>query len=87
MLTTAELPVSVSIISFNESANIGRTLDSVKAITAEIIVVDSHSTDNTHEIADAGEDFAQETCIDYEGLDIYELFRVIIKEAMKDGNN
>lgn len=53
MSTTAELPLSVSIISFNESANIGRMLDSVKAINAEIIVVDSHSTDNTLEIAEA----------------------------------
>ena len=53
MPTIAELPLSVSIISFNESANIGRTLDSIKAIASEIVVVDSHSTDNTLEIAEA----------------------------------
>ncbi|MBW1891804.1 MAG: glycosyltransferase family 2 protein, partial [Deltaproteobacteria bacterium] len=40
MLTTPELPLSVSIISFNEAANIGRTLDSIKTIASEIIVVD-----------------------------------------------
>jgi len=51
MPTIAELPLSVSIISFNEAANIGRTLDSINAIASEIIVVDSHSTDNTLEIA------------------------------------
>lgn len=53
MSTTAELPLSVSIISFNETANIGRTLDSITSIASEIIVVDSHSTDNTREIAEA----------------------------------
>jgi len=53
MSTTAELPLSISIISFNESANIGRTLDSIKAIASEIVVVDSHSSDNTLEIAEA----------------------------------
>ena len=53
MPTNAELPLSVSLISFNESANIGRTLDSIQAIASEIIVVDSHSTDNTLEIAEA----------------------------------
>ena len=51
MSATIELPLSVSIISFNEAANIGRTLDSIKPIASEIIVVDSHSTDNTREIA------------------------------------
>ncbi|MBW2635538.1 MAG: glycosyltransferase family 2 protein [Deltaproteobacteria bacterium] len=51
MLTTPELPLSVSIISFNEAANIGRTLDSIKTIASEIIVVDSHSTDDTRKIA------------------------------------
>ena len=52
MSTIAELPLSVSIISFNEATNIGRTLDSIKPIASEIIVVDSHSTDNTREIAE-----------------------------------
>lgn len=45
------LPVSISIISFNEEENIGRTLESIKDIASEIIVIDSHSTDRTKDIA------------------------------------
>jgi glycosyltransferase involved in cell wall biosynthesis len=47
----AKLPLSVVLISFNEEDNIGRTLESVSSIASEIIVVDSHSTDKTVEIA------------------------------------
>lgn len=47
--------LSVVIITFNEEANIGRALESVKPLVAdgkgEIIVVDSGSTDGTVEIA------------------------------------
>src|SRR3954464_14916472 len=47
--------LSVVIITFNEEANIGRTLTSVQPLVAdgkgEIIVVDSGSTDRTVEIA------------------------------------
>jgi glycosyltransferase involved in cell wall biosynthesis len=47
--------LSVVIITFNEEANLGRTLASVKPLVAdgkgEIIVVDSGSTDRTVEIA------------------------------------
>jgi len=47
----SKLPLSVAIISFNEEENIGRTLDAIKPIATEIVVVDSHSTDKTVEIA------------------------------------
>jgi glycosyltransferase involved in cell wall biosynthesis len=47
--------LSVVVITFNEEANIGRTLASVQPLVAdgkgEIIVVDSGSTDRTVEIA------------------------------------
>lgn len=49
------MQLSVVIITFNEEANIGRTLSSVQPLVAdgkgEIIVVDSGSTDRTVEIA------------------------------------
>jgi glycosyltransferase involved in cell wall biosynthesis len=43
--------LSVSIVSFNEEENIGRTLKSIVDIADEIVVVDSNSTDKTREIA------------------------------------
>ena len=43
--------LSVCIITYNEEANIARTLDSVKGIADEMIVVDSGSTDKTVELA------------------------------------
>jgi glycosyltransferase involved in cell wall biosynthesis len=49
------MTLSVVIITFNEEANLGRTLESVQPLVAdgkgEIIVVDSGSTDRTVEIA------------------------------------
>src|SRR5579864_9132094 len=49
------MQLSIVIITFNEEANLARTLESVKPIVAdgkgEIIVVDSGSTDRTVEIA------------------------------------
>ena len=49
------MTLSVVIITYNEEANIGRTLQSVaglvRAVGGEIIVVDSGSTDRTLEIA------------------------------------
>jgi glycosyltransferase involved in cell wall biosynthesis len=43
--------LSVCIVTHNEEANIARTLASVKDIADEIVIVDSHSTDNTAVIA------------------------------------
>jgi glycosyltransferase involved in cell wall biosynthesis len=48
-----KLPLSVAIISFNEEDNLGKTLDAVKGIASEIIIVDSRSTDRTVEIAES----------------------------------
>ena len=49
------MTLSVVIITHNEEANIGRTLESVKPLVCdgkgEIIIVDSGSTDRTVEIA------------------------------------
>ncbi|MDO8954517.1 MAG: glycosyltransferase family 2 protein [Gammaproteobacteria bacterium] len=45
--------LTVALISFNEENNIARTLESVKGIADEIIVVDSYSSDKTREIAES----------------------------------
>jgi glycosyltransferase involved in cell wall biosynthesis len=45
--------LSVVIICFNEENNIGRCIDSVKAVADEILVLDSHSTDQTVAIAES----------------------------------
>ena len=42
--------LSVVIITFNEEAQIGRCIDSVKGLADEVIVLDSYSTDKTEEI-------------------------------------
>ncbi|HEV2992352.1 MAG TPA: glycosyltransferase family 2 protein [Candidatus Angelobacter sp.] len=47
------MTLSVCIITFNEEVNIRRTLESVKSIADEIIVVDSQSTDSTVALAQA----------------------------------
>jgi glycosyltransferase involved in cell wall biosynthesis len=47
----AKLPLSVSLISYNEAENIDRTLSSIGDLAAEIVVVDSHSSDATRSIA------------------------------------
>src|SRR5215471_15433447 len=47
------MTLSVCIITLNEEANIVRTLESVRAIADEIIVVDSGSTDKTVALAQA----------------------------------
>jgi len=49
----SNLPLSVVLISMNEAENLPRTLDALKDIAGEIIVVDSHSTDDTVKIAES----------------------------------
>ena len=43
--------LSVGIITFNEEKRLERTLESVRSFANEVIIVDSGSTDKTHEIA------------------------------------
>jgi glycosyltransferase involved in cell wall biosynthesis len=43
--------LSLAIITHNESQNIERCINSVKAIADDIVVIDSYSTDNTAELA------------------------------------
>jgi glycosyltransferase involved in cell wall biosynthesis len=45
------LPLSVAVITLNEENNLARCLNSVVGIAAEIIVVDSGSTDGTRSVA------------------------------------
>lgn len=52
--TTAEpLPLSAAIITLDEESNLDRCLASLGAMAAEIVVVDSGSTDRTIEIAES----------------------------------
>ncbi|MDB4673196.1 glycosyltransferase family 2 protein [Verrucomicrobiales bacterium] len=48
----AMLPISISIVSCNEETNLARCLASVRGLAAEIIVVDSGSTDGTIAVAE-----------------------------------
>lgn len=45
------LPISVFIIACNEADRIARTIESVRDLTDDIVVIDSGSTDGTREIA------------------------------------
>ncbi len=45
-------PLSVSLITLNEAENLRRCLDSVRGLAAEIVIVDSGSTDGTRAVAD-----------------------------------
>lgn len=47
MSQTSPLPLSVAIVCKDSAATIGRTLDSVRGLAAEIVAVDSGSTDGT----------------------------------------
>jgi len=44
--------ITAIILTWNEEANLGRCLESVIGLAGEMIVVDSHSTDGTAEIAE-----------------------------------
>ncbi len=45
------LPLSVAVLTLNEQQNLPRCLESVRELAAEIVVLDSGSTDRTGEIA------------------------------------
>lgn len=47
------LPLSVFIIALNEAERIGRTIDAIKGLSDDIIVVDSGSTDGTQAVAES----------------------------------
>ncbi|MEI8234209.1 MAG: glycosyltransferase family 2 protein [Verrucomicrobiota bacterium] len=47
----AKLPLSVAIVTLNEEANLPRLLESLRGLAAEIVLVDSGSTDGTEVLA------------------------------------
>jgi glycosyltransferase involved in cell wall biosynthesis len=51
MLMHEPLPLSLTVITLNEEENLPRCLESVHDLAAEIVVIDSGSTDRTGEIA------------------------------------
>jgi len=60
------LPLSISIISLNEEANLRRCLASLGDLAQEIVIVDSGSTDRTAEIAaEFGAKFVQQPWLGY----------------------
>jgi glycosyltransferase involved in cell wall biosynthesis len=52
-MTAGKPPLSAFIIAFNEADRIGRTVEALQPLAAEIVVVDSGSTDGTRDIAAA----------------------------------
>ena len=51
---TAAVPhLSIFIIARNEADRIGRTIDAVRGLSDDIVVIDSHSTDDTQAVARA----------------------------------
>lgn len=60
------LPLSISIISHNEEANLRRCLASVQELAQEIVIVDSGSTDGTAAIAaEFGAKFVHQAWLGY----------------------
>jgi len=59
------LPITAVIISHNEEDRIGACIASVREVVDEVLVIDSHSTDNTRQVAlDLG---ARVESIDWKG--------------------
>lgn len=52
-MNTAVPNLSIFIIARNEGDRIGRTLDAVRPLSDDIIVIDSHSTDDTRAVSEA----------------------------------
>lgn len=52
-MTVAVPNLSIFIISRNEADRIGRTIDAVRALSDDIVVIDSLSTDGTQKVAEA----------------------------------
>ena len=46
-------PLSIFIIALNEADRIGRTLEAVRGLSDDVVLVDSGSTDGTQEVARA----------------------------------
>lgn len=46
-----QVPISIFIVTMNEADRIGRTIQAIKSLSSDIVVVDSGSTDGTQEIA------------------------------------
>ena len=64
-----KLPLSICMIVKNEETVLAKSLESVKDIASEIIVVDTGSTDNTKKIA---EDYGAKV-YDFEWINDFEL--------------
>ncbi|HET9868453.1 MAG TPA: glycosyltransferase, partial [Nitrospira sp.] len=50
-VTAGPLPISIYVIAYNDEPNMRPCLESVAGWAAELIVVDSHSSDRTAAIA------------------------------------